>query len=79
MNRFLFALVPMVFATPAFAQSQPQVDPRLAAPMVQALRAELALSNAAILAIQEDAAKREAAWAEYSKSLWQAPEPEPAK
>jgi hypothetical protein len=76
MRRILLALAALILAGPAFAQSQPpQVDPRLAAPMIGALRAEVSLRDEAIKALAEDAAKREAEWAQYSKPLWQSPEP----
>jgi hypothetical protein len=74
MRQVLLALGGLILVGPAFAQSQPppqQVDQRIAAPMIGALRAEAALRDEAIKALAEDAAKREAEWTQYSKSLWQ--------
>lgn len=62
---------------PAFAQQAP--DPRIAGPMITAMQAEIALRDAAIKAMQEDATKRDAQWAEYSKSLWEKPKEEETK
>lgn len=59
----------LLVATPALAQ-QPPPDPRIAGPLIDALRAELALRDAAIKAMQEDVAKREKEWAEYSRPIW---------
>jgi hypothetical protein len=59
---------------PALAQQT--TDPRIAGPMIAAMQAEIALRDAAIKAMQEDATKRDAQWAEYSKSLWEKPKEE---
>lgn len=64
----------VLFALPALAQNQ-AIDPRLAEPLIRTQQAEIALRDAIIKAMHEDAAKREAEWAEYAKPLWQQPEP----
>lgn len=57
----ILSAVLAALALPAVAQQQsPHVDQRLAAPMIQAQSAEIALRDAAIKALQEDAEKREA-------------------
>lgn len=68
MRRILIAAA--VLALPVAAMAQQSIDPRIAAPMVAAQQAEIALRDAAIKAMQQDAAKREAEWAEYAKPLW---------
>jgi hypothetical protein len=61
----LLALVPVV----ALAQQAPPMsDEQLQQLMIRTLRAELDLANAL-------ATRREAEWGQYSKSLWQPPEP----
>ncbi len=59
------------FAMAAFAamaqQSIPAPDARIAGAMVQALNAEIALRDAALKAVQEDAAKREQEWKDWFK------------
>lgn len=62
----------VVVALPALAQ-QPQVDPRIAGPLVAAAKAEIGLMEAVNKALQDDMKRRESEWADYSKSLWQAP------
>jgi hypothetical protein len=68
----------VVFATVVFIPSlafaqQPQVDPRIASSALNALQAMIALRDAEIKALQEDATKRDSDWANYSKPLWQPP------
>lgn len=73
MTRLFLVAILAGIAFPAFAQMQPptpSVDPRLAYPMVQAMQAMLALREAEMKALKEDAAKREADWAAYSAPLW---------
>lgn len=68
----IVAAVGLLVALPAMAQ-QPPIDPRLTGPTVSALQAVLTLREAEMKALAEDFRKREAEWAEYSKSLWQSP------
>jgi hypothetical protein len=74
MKAVLLAAVLGLVAVPAHAQQT--TDPRIAGPMIAAMQAEIALRDAAIRAMQEDATKRDAQWAEYSKSLWEKPKEE---
>lgn len=71
----LTSLFVLGLALPIEAQQAP--DPRIAGPMITAMQAEIALRDAAIKAMQEDATKRDAQWAEYSKPLWEKPKEEP--
>ncbi len=59
------ALVTISFA--AVAQQQAP-DARIAGAMVQALNAEIALRDAALRAVQEDATKREQEWKDWFKA-----------
>jgi hypothetical protein len=47
-------------------------DPRIVNELAAAKTAEVTMLQAAMRAMIEDSKKREAEWAEYSKSLWQA-------
>lgn len=60
----------LLLAGPASAA---EPDPRVVGPLVQFLQANISLDEALIKALREDAQKREAEWAEYSKPLWQPP------
>ncbi len=60
-------LAAVAFAAVA-QQSIPGPDARVAGPMVQALNAEIALRDAALRAVQEDAAKREQEWKDWFKA-----------
>lgn len=63
----------------AFAQApqptEPPADPRLAGQTIKALNAILALREAEVAAIKQDAqkaiAERDKAWAEYAKPLYE--------
>lgn len=79
-GRLVLALALVALALPALAQQpkQQQIDPRLAAPMVNAAKAEMTLLEAAVRALQEDMQQLDARWAEYSKPLWQMPQAAPA-
>lgn len=71
MNRLVGALALCLVSLPALAQqvsTPPASDEQLQQLMIRTLRAELELANAL-------ATRREAEWAQYSKPLWQPPEP----
>lgn len=72
MNRLLAGFIGLCLSTPpALAQqvsTPPASDEQLQQLMIRTLRAELDLANAV-------SSRREAEWAQYSKSLWQMPEP----
>lgn len=72
------ALAAALMAVPALAQQpQPQerpVDVRIAGPMIRAQAAEIALRDAAMKAMGDDAAKREADLAAWFKAWFGAEE-----
>ena len=77
-HRYALALALMVAAPPAMAQAPqpaPLPDPRIVREQLAAQAAELKLQEALLRAITQDAQRREQQWAEYSRSLWAAPEP----
>ncbi len=66
---FVLAVSLMVIAFAAMAQQQaPSPDARISGPMIQALNAEIALRDAALKAVQEDATKREQEWKDWFKA-----------
>lgn len=75
----MFISVPVSISTligSALAQKPvTQADPRISLQLIQSLQAQIAFYEALLTAQREDAAKLEADWAEYSKSLWQPPPP----
>jgi hypothetical protein len=70
MKPFVVFAVALSLSIPAAAQQPPpqSVDPRLAAPIAHALQAEVALRDAALQAMQEDAGTRERQWREWVKA-----------
>jgi hypothetical protein len=68
MKRYALVLAGMILCSAsAFAQEPQQIDPRLAGPAMNALRAQMALLDAALKAANEDAQKREADLAGWFK------------
>lgn len=68
MRGVLFTTILALLTTPGFAQSQPQIDPRISTPMIEALRAEVALRDAALKVMQEDAERLQQRYA-YAERL----------
>ena len=58
--RRIVLIAALTLASPAFAQAPSPVDPRLAGPLVTALKAQLDLAQAAVRVMQEDQEKKEA-------------------
>ncbi len=70
MKTLVLAVALTMVAFAAIAQQQPPLpspDSRIAGAMVQALNAEIVLRDAALKAVQEDAAKREQEWKDWFK------------
>jgi hypothetical protein len=66
---FWLGLVLLMVTASAFAQQQSQpVDPRIAGPMIEAQKAEISLRDAALMAVQEDAKRRETEWHDWFKA-----------
>ncbi len=65
------AFLLILAALPAMAQ-QSSIDPRLAGPAVTAMQAEVALREAIIKVLQEDATKREQEWKDWFKAWCEA-------
>ena len=58
--RIMVFLLALTLSCPAMAQAPSPVDPRLAGPLVTALKAQLDLAQAAVRVMQEDQEKKEA-------------------
>lgn len=66
----------LAFSIPAAAQTtSPPFDPRTVPQAINALQAMLALREAQLKALHEDADKRESDWSAYSTPLWWGLEP----
>ena len=61
------SLMALAFAAMAQQPQSPSPDARISGPMMQALQAEINLRDAALKAIQEDAAAREKQWQDWFK------------
>lgn len=71
-SRLLIIAALLLATSPALAE---RFDSRIVNEIATAKTAEVALLEAAMRALVDDAKKREAEWAEYSKPLWQIPDP----